>query len=197
MKVERLSIAIAVMLFTAVAAAQNPPGQESAPPAQPNPSAQQTQQPEANDPTSTQVAPAEPKSMPLPQSGPAFVNGALAAPGANPDGQTVPSKYSTKNDAADHLPVLAYTFKDLGDQPKREIYAAAIGAKPSANTLPDPDLYAAAGVQLPGPIELRALPESVTAAMPETTGFRYAIINQKVLLVEPNNRTVVLVLGPS
>jgi Protein of unknown function (DUF1236) len=191
-----LVLTMALTSLAAASLAQNPPGQESTP-GQPHPSATQIQQPEANNPTSTQVAPAEPKSLSTPQSGPALVNGALAAGGANQDSQTVPSKYSAKNDAADHLPVLAYTFKDLGGQQKREIYAAAIGTNASATMLPDADLYTAVGVQLPGSIELRDLPESVTAAVPETKGSRCVVINKKVLLVEPNNRTVVLVIGSS
>src|SRR5262245_23054213 len=76
---------------------------------------QTTQQPEAKDPTPTQVAPAEPKAT-IPQTGPALVNGALAAPQADKDAATVPAKFSAKNDAADHLPVMAFTFKNLSDE---------------------------------------------------------------------------------
>src|SRR5207247_11011202 len=60
-------------------------------PAEQNPGAQNTQQKDAQDPKPEQVAPAEPKSVHMPQSGPAFVNGALAAPGADKDSQTVPA----------------------------------------------------------------------------------------------------------
>src|SRR5262249_7561955 len=88
------------------AAAQNPPGgSEAKNPAEQNPSAQNTQQKDAQNPTDAQAAPAEPKSVHMPQSGPAFVNGSLAA-SADKDSQTAPAKFSAKNDAQDHLPII-------------------------------------------------------------------------------------------
>ena len=188
-----------------LAAAQNPPaggggnppetGTQPKTPAEQNPSAQHTQQPESNNPTAAQVAPGEPKSVPTPQTGPALVNGALAAPGAAKDGQTVPAKFSAKNDAEDHLPIFAFTFRNLSDEQKRAIVMSVKDAKtaPPKGTAP-PEAYAKPGMQLPSSADLRALPDAITAQMPELKGYRYNSVGDKVLLVEPQNYTVVAVL---
>src|SRR5947199_10835209 len=99
------TVAAALLFFGGIglAAAQAPAESSTKPkgPAEQNPSAQHTQQPDANNPTGSQVAPGEPKSVHLPETGPAFVNGALATPNAPKDAQTVPAKFSAKNDFED------------------------------------------------------------------------------------------------
>ena len=184
---------------TAQPPAGGPPSEKSTEPTKPaeqNPSAQHTQQPEQNNPTGAQVAPGEPKSVPMPQTGAAFVNGALAAPGADKDAQTVPAKFSAKNDAEDHLPVIAFTFKNMSDEQKRMIVASVKDAKttPPKGTAP-PEAYAQPSMQLPAFTDVRALPDSVTAQMPELKPYRYATIGDKVLLVAPAEMVVVSVLG--
>jgi hypothetical protein len=170
------------------AAAQKAPAEE-------NPSAKNTQQTEANDPKPAQVAPAEPAAQ-TPQTGPAFVDGALAAPGADKNASTVPAKFSAKNDAEDHLPIVAFTFKNLSDEQKRAIVASVKDAKttPPKGTA-SPEAYAKPSMQLPSSADLRALPDAVTQQMPEMKAYRYSTIGDKVLLVEPKNHTVVAVLG--
>jgi len=178
------------------AAAQNPPGgSEAKKPAEQNPSAQNTQQKDAQNPTDAQAAPAEPKSVHMPQSGPAFVNGSLAA-SADKDSQTAPAKFSAKNDAQDHLPIISFTFKNLSDEQKRAIVASVKDAKtaPPKGTA-QPEAYAVPSMQLPSSADMRALPDAVTAKMPEMSGYRYSTIGNKVLLVEPGNHTVVAVLA--
>ena len=164
-------------------------------PAEDNPSAQNIQQRDAQNPAPAQVAPAEPSAQ-VPQSGPAFVNGALAVPGADKDGATVPAKFSAKNDAEDHLPILAFTFKNLSDEQKRAIVASVKDAKtaPPKGTAP-PEAYAKPSMQLPSSADLRALPDAVTQQMPQMKGYRYSTLGDQVLLVEPQNYTVVAVLG--
>ena len=140
-------------------------------------------------------APSAPSAQ-VPQSGPAFVNGALAAPGADQDAATVPAKFSAKHDAEDHLPTLAFTFKNLSDAQRRAIVASVKDAKtaPPNGTAP-PEAYAKPSMQLPTSADLRALPDAVIAQMPEMKGYRYNTVGDKVLLVEPENYTVVAVLG--
>jgi len=58
----------------------------------------------------------------------------------------------------------------------------------------NPDFYANVGVQLPSAVDLRALPDDVTAKIPQTRTYRYTTVGDKVLLVEPANRTVVAVI---
>ncbi len=140
-------------------------------------------------------APSAPSAQ-VPQSGPAFVNGALAAPGADQDAATVPAKFSAKHDAEDHLPTLAFTFKNLSDAQRRAIVASVKDARtaPPQGTVP-PEAYAKPSMQLPTSADLRALPDAVIAQMPEMKGYRYNTVGDKVLLVEPENYTVVAVLG--
>ncbi len=198
--------AIALLMAAGVgfAAAQTPPSGGNPPetsiepkkPAEQAPSAQHTQQPEATDPPSSQVAPAEPKSVHIPQSGPAFVNGSLAASPADKDSQTAPAKFSAKNDAEDHMPIMSFTFKNLSEEQKRTIVESVKDAKtaPPQGTAP-PEAYAVPSMKLPSSADLRGLPDSVTAKMPEMQGYRYITVGKKVLLVEPRNHVVVAVLG--
>jgi hypothetical protein len=155
---------------------------------------QTTQQPEAKEPTPAQVEPAE-NVQRTPQTGPALVNGALAAPEASKDSSTVPAKFSAKNDAEDHLPLMAFTFKNLSAEQKRAIIEGVKGAKTAApKGEASPDFYANLGVSLPSAVDLRVLPDEVTAKIPQTKAYRYTTVGDKVLLVEPGNRIVVAVI---
>ena len=122
--------------------------------------------------------------------------GPLAAPGADPNAQTVPAKFSAKNDAEDHLPIIAFTFKNLSDAQKRAIVDSVKNAKtaPPQGSAP-PEAYAKPSMQLPASAEVRPLPDAVTAQIPETKGYYYSTLGDKVLLVAPANMTVVAVLG--
>ena len=192
--------AVALLMAGCVgfAAAQNPSETSTQPkaPAEQNPSAQNTQQLDAKDPTGAQVAPAEPKSVHMPQSGPAFVNGALAASAADKESSTAPAKFSAKNDAEDHMPIMSFTFKNLSDEQKRTIVQSVKDAKTAPPRGPaPPEAYAVPSMKLPSSADLRALPDAVTAKMPEMQGYRYSTVGEKVLLVEPGNHVVVAVLG--
>ena len=105
-----------------------------------------------------------------------FVNGALAVPGAPANTDTVPAKFSAKNAADDKLITVAYTFKTLTDEQRRAIYDALKGQPAAA-------FNADVGVELPPAIELRPVPNEVAARVPQTKGYRYAVANDRVLLV--------------
>src|SRR5215471_7127837 len=113
-----------------------------------------------------------------------LIDGALAAPGADKDSQTVPAKFSAKNDAEDHLPIPAFAFKHLSDEQKRVIVESVKDAKtaPPKGTAPA-EAYAKVSMKLPSSADLRALPDSVLAQMPEMEGYSYATVGNKVLLV--------------
>jgi hypothetical protein len=115
-------------------------------------------------------------------------------PGAMPDSDAVPSTLSAKNAADDKLPILAYTFKQLTDDQRRAIYQAIKGktanaAPPSAAT------GAEVSTKLPSSVALSAMPPEVTAQIPQTSGYEYAMAGDKLLLVSPANRTVVGVIA--
>jgi hypothetical protein len=122
-----------------------------------------------------------------PPANAAFVNGALAVPGAPANTDTVPAKFSAKNAADDKLITIAYTFKTLTDEERRAIYQALKGQPAAA-------FNADVGTELAPGIELRPVPDEVTARVPQTKGYRFAVANNRVLLVG-TSRIVVGVFG--
>jgi hypothetical protein len=114
-----------------------------------------------------------------------FVNGALAVPGAPANTDTVPAKFSEKNAKDDKLVTLAYTFKLLTDEQRRAIYEGLKGQEAG------PAFNADVGVELPSSIELRPVPNDVAARVPQTKDYRYAVAENRVLLVAPVGRFVV------
>jgi hypothetical protein len=116
-----------------------------------------------------------------------FVNGALNVPGAPANTDTVPAKFSAKNAADDKLITVAYTFKILPDDQRKAIYQALKDAQPM--TVPRADI----GNQLPASLELRPVPSELTARVPHTDGYLYAVSDQRVMLVSPATRIVVAV----
>ena len=116
-----------------------------------------------------------------------FVNGALAVPGAPANTDTVPAKFSAKNTADDELITVAYAFKTLTDEQRRAIYQA-LKDQPSSTFNAD------VGIEVPPGIELRPVPNEVAARVPQTKGYRYAVANDRVLLVG-TSRIVVGVFG--
>ena len=105
-----------------------------------------------------------------------FVNGALAVPGAPANTDTVPAKFSAKNAADDKLVTLAYTFKTLTDEDRRAIYQALKGQPAAA-------FNADVGTEVPPGVELHPVPNEVAARVPQTRGYRYVVVNDRVLLV--------------
>ena len=117
-------------------------------------------------------------------------NGAPVVPGGKAEGQTVPAKFSAKNDADDKLSGWGYTFKHLSDAQRRAIYQGIKKDGPAA-----PDTTATLGAHVPATVELKPLPSEVTGPIPATKDYRYATTQTKVLLVNPLNRVVVEVLA--
>ena len=113
-----------------------------------------------------------------------FVNGALAVPGAPTDTDTVPAKFSKKNAADDQLVTVAYTFKNLSDEERRAIYQA-LKDQPAGRAF-----NADVGVELPTTVELKPMPDEVAQRVPQTKDYRYAVADNRVLLVSPTRVVV-------
>ena len=126
-----------------------------------------------------------PAAQPAPQG--AFVNGALTAPGAPANTDTVPAKFSAKNAADDQQPIAAYTFKSLTDEQRRAI-VQALKRTPAAPGAPK--LKAEVGQLIPRTVELRPVPDEVAAKVPHTKGYQYAATDTGVVLVSPATRYV-------
>jgi Protein of unknown function (DUF1236) len=131
--------------------------------------------------------PSSQAEMPKPQG--AFLNGALTALGAPTDVDTVPAKFSQKNANDDKLITVAYTFKNLSDDQRREI-SETLKAQPDSA-----GVNAEIGTELPFSVELRPVPDALTARVPQTKGYEYVKAGNRVLLVSPPTRIVVGVLG--
>ncbi len=152
-------------------------GQQPSPPAD---AQQRSQQENAQQTPSGKMGKEEPSShapSAQPQQNAAFVNGALAVPGAPANTDTVPAKYSQKNAADDELITIAYTFKTLSDDERRAIYQALKG-QPAGSAF-----NADIGTELPPGIELRPVPDELAARVPQTKDYRYAVTADRVLLV--------------
>jgi hypothetical protein len=159
------------------------PAQQPAPDRQ-----QQSQQEKAQQTPAGKAGTEEPSSRApsdKPQDNAVLVNGALAVPGAPADTDTVPAKYSAKNAADDELITVAYTFKSLTADERQAIYQAL--KDQSAGSAFNAEI----GAVLPPAVELRALPGEVTARVPQTEGYQYAVAASRVLLVSPPTRIVV------
>jgi Protein of unknown function (DUF1236) len=167
-------------LSAGLAIAQQPP-----PAGEPQ---QQQQQEKAQQTPSGKMGAEEPSShapSPKPADNAVFVNGALAVPGAPANTDTVPAKFSEKNAADDKLITLAYTFKLLTDEQRRAIYDGLKGQSAG------PAFNADVGVELPATVELRPVPNDVAARVAQTSDYRYAVADNRVLLVSPVTRYVV------
>jgi hypothetical protein len=140
-------------------------------------------------PAPTAPAPIAPAGEMPAAAGPAFVNGSLAVPGASPQTQDTPAKYSAKNDADDKTPTMAWPLP-LTDEQKRAIHdqivsAAApvvpIQAKP-ADALPD-------WVDMQGLVQ--DLPADLKVKIPFVSDYKYVNTPDKILLVNPRERIVI------
>jgi hypothetical protein len=97
----------------------------------------------------------------------------------------VPAKFSAQNAADDKLVILAYTFKMLSEEERGAIYQA-LKDQPAGQAF-----NADIGVELPPAVELHPMPAEVANRVPQTKDYRYAISDNRVLLVAPINRVVV------
>jgi hypothetical protein len=110
-------------------------------------------------------------------------------------GQTIPAKFSKRNDILDHVPTMAIPLP-LTQEQRKQIYDAVMAEKsqpvvdaevlkPASELSPDQTLNG-----------MRPLPESVRG-IDGVSRLYYIKAKDKVLLIEPNVRTVVGQITPS
>jgi hypothetical protein len=126
----------------------------------------------------------EPGSHAPSQNTAALVNGALDVPGAPADSQTVPAKFSKRNDAIDHVPIMAMPALAFSDEQKRSIVDAVRGANP-----PMQSTSAKPAEELPMNVTVQDWPAA--ASDPAFAKLKYVRAQDRILLVEPNNRVVI------
>jgi hypothetical protein len=130
----------------------------------------------------------EPSSQaetPKPPRTAAFTNGALTTAGAPTDVDTVPAKFSERNARDDQLILVAYTFKNLSDQERRDV-VQAIKGEPGTTAF-NGDV----GTVVPFATELRLVPDALAGRVPQAKGFQYLNTGDRVLLISPLTRIVV------
>jgi hypothetical protein len=125
----------------------------------------------------------EPTAHAPTQSSAVLVDGKLNVPGAPADSQTVPAKFSERNDKIDKLPIMAMPL-GLSDAQRRAILDSVKQAdRPVQTTSAKP------AEELPIGIEVHDL--GVAANIPEVANLKFVQTPDRVLLVQPSNRIVV------
>ena len=125
----------------------------------------------------------EPSAHAPTQSTAVFVDGKLNVPGAPTDSQTVPAKFSERNDKIDKLPIMAMPL-GLSDEQRRAILDSVKQANPPVQTT-----AAKPAEELAIDIVVHDL--GVAANIPEVARLKFVRTSDRVLLVEPSNRVVV------
>jgi hypothetical protein len=119
-------------------------------------------------------------------------NGALTAGPIGASGDTMPAKYSAKNDADDKLPIGAYRLKHLSAEQRQAIYRDVM--RETAHGRPDDKVHPAIGTLVPSSVALQPVPADASAQVPDTNDLKFAVTQDKVVLVDPVSMMVVGVL---
>jgi hypothetical protein len=141
------------------------------------------QQSGRTEPGATNAAGAHQMNAPPPPPDPALVDGKLNAPGAPADSQTVPAKFSPRNDKLDNLPIMA-TPRNLTDEQKRKIVESV-----KAANRPVQASNAKPAEELAWNVKVHDL--GVAASDPVLKDFKYVRTKDRILLVDAPNRIVV------
>ena len=121
---------------------------------------------------------------PTPNDTAALVNGAWNVAGAPTDSQTVPAKFSKRNDALDQVPIMAMPILAFSNEQKRSIIDAVHGANaPVQSTSAKPSEGLAIGVTVQD--------WPAAASDPAFAKMKYVRAQDRILLVEPTNRVVI------
>jgi hypothetical protein len=125
----------------------------------------------------------EPGSHAASQDTAVFVNGKLDVAGAPADGQTVPAKFSQRNDALDKLPILGMSL-GFSEEQKRAI--ADTVRKSNAPVIAS---TAKVSDELPMNVVVQDWPAS--ASDPAFAKLKFVRLPDRILLIEPANRVVI------
>jgi hypothetical protein len=118
-------------------------------------------------------------------TGPAFTDGKLTAPGSPQDTQDTPSKVSARNDQLDETPIQAFPLF-LTDEQKRAIYQ-----KISEGTAPVSNVNYKVTEEVPATLALQELPADMAASMPSVRDYKYLRGTDRVLVINPRESIVV------
>jgi hypothetical protein len=125
----------------------------------------------------------EPGSHAPTQDTAVFVNGKLNVPGAPADSQTVPAKFSERNSAIDHTPIMGMSLGLSDEQKKAVVAGVKLANKPVQST------DATVAHELAWDITVHDLGPS--ANDPMLAKLKYVRTQDRVLLIDAPNRIVV------
>jgi len=126
----------------------------------------------------------EPGSHAPSQDTAAFVNGNWNVPGAPADSQTVPAKFSKRNDAIDRVPIMAMAVLSLTDEQKQAIAASVKAANSPVQTT-----TAKPAEELPWTITVHDL--GISANDPALARMKIVRAQDRILLIDAPNRIVI------
>ena len=127
----------------------------------------------------------EPGSHAPSQDTAAFVNGNWNVPGAPADSQTVPAKFSKRNDAIDRVPIMAMAALALSDEQKQSDRRRASSA---ANS-PVQTTTAKPAEELPWTVTVHDL--GISANDPALARMKIVRAQDRILLIDAPNRIVI------
>jgi hypothetical protein len=168
---------LAILLTLGVAAAQQKENLASPQQKAEQEKAQQTKEGKAGTTEPSSHSPSAP-----PDQSWVFQNGRLVVPGAPADSQTVPAKFSERNDALDRLPTMAFPLP-LTDEQRQRIRDAVSKAPVEASNARPADL-------LPSGINVRELSNQLTTEIPAMLNLGYVRTGDRILLISPPSRIV-------
>lgn len=126
----------------------------------------------------------EPSSHIPTQDTAALIDGRLNVPGAPADSQTIPAKFSQRNDAIDHLPIMAMPALGLSDAQKK-----AIAQSVKDGGVPLQATTAKVAEELPWQVTVHDL--GVSSQDPALSRMKYVRAQDRILLVNGPNRIVI------
>jgi hypothetical protein len=126
----------------------------------------------------------EPGSHAPSQDTAALVNGAWNVPGAPADSQTVPAKFSKRNDAIDRMAIMAMPVLGLSDEQKKAIAASVKAANPPVQTT-----SAKPAEELPWNVTVHDL--GISANDPALARMKIVRAQDRILLIDAPNRIVI------
>ena len=114
----------------------------------------------------------------------ALVNGAWNVPTAPADSQTVPAKFSKRNDAIDQVPIMAMPALGLSDEQKKAIVASVKAANSPVQTT-----SAKPAEELPWGVTVHDL--GISSNDPALARMKIVRAQDRILLIDASNRIVI------
>jgi hypothetical protein len=121
-------------------------------------------------------------------------NGVLTVPGADPDNQAAPAKFSRRTNVADQLPIAAYALKHLSNEQRSRILT---GLRRDMAMTGSADVEPFVGAEVPTtPQGLQELPDQIIKDLPHLRGLAVVRGGDRILLISSTMQRVLAVLEP-